>query len=555
MLELLHIQNFAIIDELEIEFDRGLTALTGETGAGKSILLDALKLISGERADNDMIRAGESRAEVSASFDLADAPDANRWLKDNELDSENECVLRRVLSSSGRSRASINGSSVTLEQLRQLTDYLFDIHGQHEHQSLLHRHVQLSLLDGFLKEAELIDSVQNCFSSWKQLRDRLDSARHGDQAREQRIDLLKIYTQELQSLDLQSIGFEELKQQHRRLANAENLISVTSSIVNQLYDDESGNVQARLTQSIAQLGQFGEQDKQLEEWQELLNSALIQVDEAVSGLRDYRENLELDDELLSSLNEQIAERQRLARKHQVEPEELVDLADRLQSELDSLENDSNDLESLERQLQAAEQQYLELARQLSGKRQQAASTLGAQIQDVMATLGMPGGQFVIEVSADENQFRSHGIDQVNYLVSTNAGQPSKPLSRVASGGELSRISLAIQVITSEYSHIPTLLFDEVDSGVGGGVAEIVGRKMRLLGNRRQVFCITHLPQVASQGHYHLKVSKQQSADSTTTMVLPLLADERVEEVSRMLGGLNITEQTRAHASEMISLAE
>ena len=433
MLELLHIQNFAIIDELEIEFDRGLTALTGETGAGKSILLDALKLISGERADNDMIRAGESRAEVSASFDLADAPDANRWLKDNELDSENECVLRRVLSSSGRSRASINGSSVTLEQLRQLTDYLFDIHGQHEHQSLLHRHVQLSLLDGFLKEAELIDSVQNCFSSWKQLRDRLDSARHGDQAREQRIDLLKIYTQELQSLDLQSIGFEELKQQHRRLANAENLISVTSSIVNQLYDDESGNVQARLTQSIAQLGQFGEQDKQLEEWQELLNSALIQVDEAVSGLRDYRENLELDDELLSSLNEQIAERQRLARKHQVEPEELVDLADRLQSELDSLENDSNDLESLERQLQAAEQQYLELARQLSGKRQQAASTLGAQIQDVMATLGMPGGQFVIEVSADENQFRSHGIDQVNYLVSTNAGQPSKPLSRVASG--------------------------------------------------------------------------------------------------------------------------
>ncbi len=555
MLELLHIQNFAIIDELEIEFDRGLTALTGETGAGKSILLDALKLISGERADNDMIRAGESRAEVSASFDLADAPDANRWLKDNELDSENECVLRRVLSSSGRSRASINGSSVTLEQLRQLTDYLFDIHGQHEHQSLLHRHVQLSLLDGFLKEAELIDSVQNCFGSWKQLRDRLDSARHGDQAREQRIDLLKIYTQELQSLDLQSIGFEELKQQHRRLANAENLISVTSSIVNQLYDDESGNVQARLTQSIAQLGQFGEQDKQLEEWQELLNSALIQVDEAVSGLRDYRENLELDDELLSSLNEQIAERQRLARKHQVEPEELVDLADRLQSELDSLENDSNDLESLERQLQAAEQQYLELARQLSGKRQQAASTLGAQIQDVMATLGMPGGQFVIEVSADENQFRSHGIDQVNYLVSTNAGQPSKPLSRVASGGELSRISLAIQVITSEYSHIPTLLFDEVDSGVGGGVAEIVGRKMRLLGNRRQVFCITHLPQVASQGHYHLKVSKQQSADSTTTMVLPLLADERVEEVSRMLGGLNITEQTRAHASEMISLAE
>ena len=555
MLELLHIQNFAIIDELEIEFDRGLTALTGETGAGKSILLDALKLISGERADNDMIRAGESRAEVSASFDLSDAPDANRWLQDNELDSDNECVLRRILTSGGRSRASINGSSVTVEQLRQLTDYLFDIHGQHEHQSLLHRHVQLSLLDGFLKESELIDSVQNCYRSWKQLRDRLDSARHGDQAREQRIDLLKIYTQELQSLDLQSIGFEELKLQHRRLANAENLISVSSSVVNQLYDDESGNVQAQLNQSISQLDQVAEQDKQLQEWQELLNSALIQVEEAVSGLRDYRENLELDDELLSSLNEQIAERQRLARKHQVEAEDLLTLSDRLQAELDNLESDSNDLESLERQLQAAEQKYLELARQLSDKRQQAASALGAQIQEVMATLGMPGGQFVIEVLADENQFRNHGIDQVNYLVSTNAGQPSKPLSRVASGGELSRISLAIQVITSEYSHIPTLLFDEVDSGVGGGVAEIVGRKMRLLGNNRQVFCITHLPQVASQGHYHLKVSKQQSADSTTTMVLPLHADERVEEVSRMLGGLKITEQTRAHASEMISLAE
>lgn len=555
MLELLHIQNFAIIDELEIEFDRGLTALTGETGAGKSILLDALKLISGERADNDMIRAGENRAEVSASFDLSDAPDASRWLKDNELDSENECVLRRVLSSGGRSRASINGSSVTLEQLRQLTDFLFDIHGQHEHQSLLHRHVQLSLLDGFLKDAELIESVRSSYQEWKKVHDRLDSARHGDQAREQRIDLLKIYTQELHALDLSSIGFEQLKQQHRRLANAENLISVTTSVVDQLYDDESGNVQSRLTHSISQLSQVGEQDQQLQEWQELLNSALIQVEEAAAGLRDYRENLELDDELLSSLNEQIAERQRLARKHQIEPEALVKLAEQLEGELSSLQSDSNDLESLERQLQENEQRYLAQARILSNKRQQAAIELGDQIQQVMATLGMPGGQFVIEVAADEKQFRSNGIDRITYLVSTNAGQPSKPLSRVASGGELSRISLAIQVITSEYSHIPTLLFDEVDSGVGGGVAEIVGRKMRLLGNNRQVFCITHLPQVASQGHNHLKVYKQQSDESTTTMVLPLNADDRIEEVSRMLGGLNITEQTRAHASEMISLAD
>ena len=555
MLESLHIRNFAIIDELEVEFEAGLTVLTGENRSRQVILLDALQLVSGERADNDMIRAGEQRAEVSASFNLNDAPAANHWLQANELDSNGECVLRRVLSTSGRSRASINGSSVTLEQLRQLTDHLFDIHGQHEHQSLLHRNIQLGLLDGYLGDKELLHEVQQRYDSWRHLKSRVDAARNGDQEREQRIDLLTVYCQELNDDNLHNVSFENLMQQYKRLANAENLISASSAVISQLYDSEDGNAQALLNQCISQLNQFGDQDESLRELQELLNSALIQIEEATSGLRDYRDSLELDDALLESLNEQIAERQRLARKHQVDPTALSELATQLQEELDSLLSDNSSLESLEKELAIADQHYLEVAQTLSGRRQQAATQLALQIQEVMSGLGMPGGRFTIELDTDEQQYRRQGIDRVNFLVSTNAGQPAKPLNRVASGGELSRISLAIQVITSEFSNIPTLLFDEVDSGVGGGVAEIVGRKMRLLGHSRQVFCITHLPQVASQGHHHLMVTKRQSEDTTSTLVLALNAEDRVEEVSRMLGGINITEQTRAHATEMIALAE
>ena len=554
VLDSIQITNFAIIDSLQLEFDSGLSALTGETGAGKSILLDAIKLVAGDRAESDTIRSGAERAEISVCFRLNDADQAHSWLTDNEMSAAGECVIRRVLHVNGRSKAFINGYNATLMQLRALCDLLIDIHGQHEHQSLQLPQIQRQLLDAFLGERSLVEQVRQKFAEYQALQQRFGQAQSGSLEREQRIDLLGLYCEELNQLNLQADEFDALQEEYRRLSNAGKLIDKSGEVLGYLYENEEQNVQSTLSLCEQELSQLLLSDRALAGSHELVNAALIQIQEATSELRNYRDGIELDGARLESINERIASSQNLARKHRLEVNALPGLAAALNRELDTLQGDDFDIEAMQRDLEKLQQDYMFSAGELSLKRQQTAAILSEQITRVMQQLGMDSGQFVIEIEGNQ-QPGPHGIDNIRYLVSANPGQPPKPLAKIASGGELSRISLAIQVIMSESSRIPTLIFDEVDSGVGGGVAEIVGKKLRLLGRERQVLCVTHLPQVASQAHHHFRVEKISQNNATSTEVFVLSDAERLEEVARMLGGVTITEQTRAHAGEMIATAE
>jgi DNA repair protein RecN (Recombination protein N) len=554
VLDSIQISNFAIIDSLQLEFDSGLSALTGETGAGKSILLDAIKLVAGDRAESDTIRSGAERGEISVCFRLNDADEAHSWLTGNEMSAAGECVIRRVLYANGRSKAFINGYNATLMQLRALCDMLIDIHGQHEHQSLQIPQVQRQLLDAFLGERHLIEQVRQKFVDYQALQQRFKRAQSGSQEREQRIDLLGLYCEELGQLNLQEGEFDNLLEEYRRLSDAGKLITKSGEVLAYLYENEEQNIQSTLSLCEQELNELLLSDKSLESSHELINAALIQVREATVELRNYRDGIELDAARLESINERIANSQHLARKHRVEVTALPELSTTLKSELEVLQGDDFNIETMQQELEKLLADYMFSAEELSLKRRQTAADLSAQITQVMQQLGMDSGQFVIEIESSQ-QPGTHGIDNIRYLVSANPGQPPKPLAKVASGGELSRISLAIQVIMSESSRIPTLIFDEVDSGVGGGVAEIVGKKLRLLGRDRQVFCVTHLPQVASQAHHHFRVEKTSRHNETSTEVFALNDDERLEEIARMLGGVTITEQTRAHASEMIATAD
>ena len=554
MLESIQIKNFAIIESLQLEFDKGMTALTGETGAGKSILLDAIKLISGDRADSDSIKSGEGRAEISVCFDILNHQSARGWLDENELASNDECIIRRVLYANGRSKAFINGFSAPLSQLKELAQMLVDIHGQHEHQSLQKPAIQQQLLDAYLGNPSLLDSVAEKYRSWQQLKRQYDHVKSGSQEREQRIDLLSLYCQELDELALDPGEFEQLQTEYKRLSNAGQLLESSAKVLNLLYDNDESTVQSLLSHCQQTLAEQLANDTNLSNSCELLNNALIQVQEASNELRDYQDSIDLDEAQLDALNQRISNTQNLARKHHVDPAALPELAANLKAELGDLQSSEHDIDSISVALKQACDDYLFSARELSVKRQKTAEILSEQISAVMQQLGMQGGQFSIQLETHdtESSFRARGIDQIIYLVSANPGQPLKPLNKVASGGELSRISLAIQVILSESSLIPTLIFDEVDSGVGGGIAEIVGSKLRQLGTNRQVLCVTHLAQVASQAHQHYRVEKTKTDKETTTEVLPLSDQQRLEETARMLGGITITEQTRAHASEMIN---
>jgi len=554
VLESIQIRNFAIIDALQLDLDAGMSALTGETGAGKSILLDAIKLVAGDRAESDYIRSGSEKAEISVCFQLDGCAAARDWLAEHEMSADGDCVLRRVLHSNGRSKAFINGYNATLMQLRGLCDLLIDIHGQHEHQSLQRPQVQRQLLDAFVGDSALQDDVRRKHRAWQELEQKLHAAQAGTRERQQRIDLLGLYCEELNQLNLGVGEFETLLDEYKRLSNSGHLLEKSGAVLAQLNADEEQNIQSALASCEQQLGELLEYDSALAASHELIAAALIQVQEASSELRAYRDGVDLDDARLEALNQRIATTQNLARKHRVDSSELIELGVALNRELDELQGDDYDLDALQQALARQREAYDFSATELSRKRQQTAGMLSEQITRVMQELGMSGGSFVIDVQAGDEP-TAQGIDDIRYLVSANPGQPPKSLARVASGGELSRISLAIQVIMSETSQIPTLIFDEVDSGVGGGVAEIVGKKLRQLGRERQVLCVTHLPQVASQAHHHFRVEKSTDQQQTTTAVLALGDAERLEEVARMLGGVQITAQTRAHASEMIATSD
>ncbi len=556
MLTHIRLRDFAIVDELELEFSGGMTALTGETGAGKSILVDALGLALGDRGDSGVIRHGAERAEIEAGFDISTLPAVTGWLRDQDLDADGDCLLRRIIGKDGRSRAYINGRGSTLQALQELGAQLIDIHGQHEHQSLLRRDMQRALLDDYAGHGTQLDALATLYREWKHAGDEVAQLRQAVEERTARGELLRYQVQELQSLALHDTEIEKLNQEHARLANVGRLLETGQHALSQIYEGEDGTAQQLLGQALHEIDALCELDPSLGDTRELLNGALIQLQEGADALRRYTERLELDPERLNQLEQRLGSIHDLARKHRIVPQELPAQLTRLKQELAGLEHDDARLDSLQARIDELTDEFNQKAGSLSRARRAAAKTLGTQVSAVMTQLGMPGGRIDIQVgNATPARFTPTGIDTIEFLVSANPGQPLRPLSKVASGGELSRISLAIQVITANSGRIPTLIFDEVDTGIGGGVAEVVGRQLRTLGEARQVLCVTHLPQVAAQAHHHLQVSKLSSKDHTRTSIRVLNAEQRTDELARMLGGVEITTQTLAHAEEMLTRAQ
>ncbi|WP_455234740.1 DNA repair protein RecN [Thiogranum longum] len=555
MLLSLHIRDFAIIDELEIELGPGMTALTGETGAGKSILLDALGLLLGDRADAGAVRHGAERADISASFDVSGIETARAWLAEQELELGDECQLRRVVLSEGRSRAYVNGSPVPAQSLRELGEHLVDIHGQHEHQSLMKRDLQRQLLDSHGGHQQLVAELTALYREWTLRRQQIEAIVGAGQDRDSRVEFVQFQLRELNELAPEPGEVEQLHEEHARLANAGQLLETCGTHLDRLYDDEH-SAHSMISHALSDLGPLTEIDPTLRDARELIDNALIQLEEGVDQLRAYQQKLELDPQRLQWVEHRLDALHRVAAKHRVEAESLAEFQTRLSAELEQLEQADQQLQELEQGCQQLAAQFETIARQLHRERVKTASRLSEQVTAAMQGLGMAGGRFRVEVRDGNDQGMSaHGCDQIEFLVSANPGQPLKALSRVASGGELSRISLAIQVIAAKDTRIPTLIFDEVDTGVGGAVAESVGRQLQALGLHHQVMCVTHLAQVAAQAHQHLQVVKLTGGKSTRTRVRALSETERVEEIARMLGGRKITDSTLQHAREMLQLGK
>ncbi len=553
MLTYIQIRDFAIIDALEVELHSGMTALTGETGAGKSILLDAIGLVLGDKADSQTVRHGADKAEITLSVDISQLPNAQAWLVQRDLAQDEEtCILRRVITAQGKSRAWINGSPTNLSQLRELGEQLVDIHGQHEHQSLMKKEAQRQLLDDYAGNEALLTATRQAWQQWKKLAERVNLLATQSQQYQERVDLLRFQAQELQELALQIDEPAQLDEELSRLANAEQLRHTATQGYHQLYEAEP-SIYSTLGRLIYDLEPQLRLDKQLEPVLELLNNAYIHTQEAALHLRDYADGIESDPERLAWVESRIADIRSLARKYRTDPHLLGEKLSTIQTELAQLSSTDYDLETLEKQLQATTDNYKQHALQLHATRLNAAKQLSQGVTQAMQQLGMQGGQFEISITHDpEGSYQAYGLDNIEFLVSANPGQPLKPLIKVASGGELSRISLAIQMMAAQKVTLPALIFDEVDSGIGGGTAEVVGKQLRTLGLKRQVLCVTHLPQVASQADHHYKVTKVKQADLTTTNITILPYTQRIEEIARMIGGTEITPATRRLAEEMLS---
>jgi DNA repair protein RecN (Recombination protein N) len=554
MLTHIVIKDLVIVSALELSLAAGMTALTGETGAGKSILIDALGLVLGEKADPTMIRIGSERAEVSAGFDLGRCSEARAWLAEQAMDDGDECLIRRVLIRGGRTRAFINGQPASSTQLRELGDLLVDIHGQHAHQSLLRPAAQRLLLDGYGGHQAIAAEVGELYRRYKDLDSRWRELTSARDERAARLDLLCFQVDELDGLALADGELESLDGEQRRLANLGSLQATAAALVDLLYEGD-GALRDQLGHAESELADLARIDEQLGETRELIAGAVVQVQEAAVNLRRYLDHLDMDPARLAEIEERLGRLHDMARKYRVQPAELSDTLARLRAELSELEQADQSIGSLEGEREAARAELLACAETLSRARREAAERLGSTVSAAMQELGMAGGRFAVDVStSDADQIGSSGLDVVAFQVSANPGQPLQPLAKVASGGELSRISLAIQVATAEVGRIPTLVFDEVDVGIGGGIAEIVGRLLRRLGEARQVLCVTHLPQVAAQANQQLKVQKQAVDGQTFTEIQSLAAAQRIDEIARMLGGTEITPTTRAHAREMLGAA-
>jgi DNA repair protein RecN (Recombination protein N) len=552
MLLHLSIRDFAIVDRLDLEFRPGFTALTGETGAGKSILIDALSLALGERAENEQVRAGAERADVTAEFSLEPQARLGDWLREQALEGDqNRLLLRRVVDRNGRSRAFINGHAATVNQLREAGDGLVDIHGQHAHQSLLKPEAQRRVLDAHAGLASLTKEVAGAYREWQRLcRLRLDHESNAA-ARDAEREQLTWHVEELSKLALQPGEWEVIQTEHGRLAHAASLLEGGRGAIDALSESENAALGA-LSGVLSRLRPLIEYDASLRETIALLESGEAQLREAAYALRHYIDRIELDPGRLREVEQRLEAVHNAARKFRAKPEGLPDLLASLQARLKDLEITA-DLDALARQEQAARLHYDGLAARLSAERGKAATKLGRELNAAMKELAMAGGRFDVELRSLLPDGSVAGNEQVEFLVTTNPGVEPRSLSKVASGGELSRISLAIQVITSRAAAVPTLIFDEVDAGIGGAVAEIVGKKLKTLGEERQVLCVTHLPQVASQAREQWSVAKGAEGGSAKSRVAVLDQKSRIEEIARMLGGVAITPTTRKHAAEMLGL--
>ncbi len=545
MLRALHIRDFVIVTEAEISFEAGFTVFSGETGAGKSILIDALALTLGERADSSVLRSGAARAEISAVFDVP--PELTLWLAEHDLSGEDELVLRRVVDAQGRSRAYINGSAVTIAQLREVGEYLVDIHGQHAHQSLLRTESQRDMVDAHGGHQALRQQVSLAWKALRKIERQLTLSEQDASALNAAREKLEWQLGELDRLSLGATEWEEVSAEQTRLANAQSLLDGAALALGCL-DENEDSAHHQIVAALQKISQLLRHDPALQAVHESLESARISVSEAVSDLNAYLSRVELDPERLAIVDERMRNIFDLARKFKTEPEQLYTLHATLRSEQQAL-SASADIETLRATAAALKTEYQTHARALTTARRKAALDLSKQVSKAMQTLAMEGGQFSVALA--EGPASAQGQDVVEFLVAGHAGTTPKPLAKVASGGELARISLALSVIASRAARVPTLIFDEVDSGIGGAVAEVVGNLLRELGLRHQVLCVTHLPQVAARGQQHFQVSKQQTKGLTESTIAKLDVQARIEEVARMLGGIKITPTTLKHAQELL----
>ena len=558
MLTQLTINNFAIVRQLEIELAKGMSVITGETGAGKSIAIDALGLCLGQRIETSMVREGQERAEICATFFIEPTNPAYQWLQEQELqdpDNPSDCILRRVINADGRSKAFINSTPVSASQLKEIGQYLIHINGQHASQLLLKNDYQLQLVDIFAHHNDLLAQMREDYRAWKNLQTQVKNFQQKVAENEAKKQLLQYQVEELDEFALRPNEYLELEEDQRRLSNSEQLTQLSQSALQLLSENETVSIDSMLYRATQYIDELSELDPRYASVQTMLNDALIQVQEATSEVQHLASHIEQDPMLLQEIEQRLGQALQLARKHNVKPEELVEWHQKLKAELTALLDFSESEERLILEEKAAFEKMQHTAKQLHESRSQAAEKLAQQVTHSIKGLAMENAEFFIEVNSDLTKVAANGADNIVFTLRSNLGQQAQPLAKVASGGELSRISLAIQVLTSDQSAIPTLIFDEVDVGISGKTASIVGKLLRQLGDNAQVLCVTHLPQVACHGHHQFNVEKFTVDDKTETKMTALSQEERVPALARLLGGSEITELALANAQEMLDLVK
>lgn len=558
MLTQLTINNFAIVRQLEIELAKGMSVITGETGAGKSIAIDALGLCLGQRIETSMVREGQERAEICATFFIEPTNPSYQWLQEQELqdpDNPSDCILRRVINADGRSKAFINSTPVSASQLKEIGQYLIHINGQHASQLLLKNDYQLQLVDTFAHHHDLLAQMREDYRTWKNLQTQVKTFQQKVAENEAKKQLLQYQVEELDEFALRPNEYLELEEDQRRLSNSEQLTQLSQSALQLLSENETVSIDSMLYRATQYIDELSELDPRYASVQTMLNDALIQVQEATSEVQHLASHIEQDPMLLQEIEQRLGQALQLARKHNVKPEELVEWHQKLKAELTALLDFSESEERLILEEKAAFEKMQHTAKQLHESRCQAAGKLAQQVTHSIKGLAMENAEFFIEVNSDLTKVTANGADNIVFTLRSNLGQQAQPLTKVASGGELSRISLAIQVLTSDQSAIPTLIFDEVDVGISGKTASVVGKLLRQLGDKCQVLCVTHLPQVACHGHHQFNVEKFTVDDKTETKMTALSQEERVPALARLLGGSEITELALANAQEMLDLVK